>query len=122
VTTQDSAPVTGVSNVVSGRYTVCREYRDDIPAVGVRLTLERYAGIRLAPAGPWSTVTDADGRFVFPVMAGGPYTLTVEPPAGYVPNDAGRVIDVLVTGEGVRWSAGLTITTEDPATTCLSRA
>lgn len=114
---QASASVSGTSNVVSGRFTVCQ---DDVPVGGVRLTLERYPGVAALepPPGPWSTVTDADGRFAFPVVASGPYWLTVEPPAGYVPNEAGGVIDVLVTCEDVRWSAGLTITTEDPATTC----
>jgi hypothetical protein len=59
----------------------------DQGAAGVRLTLERgYDGSGETPPGPWSTVTDADGRFMLPVVGTGPYLLRYEPPPGFAPS------------------------------------
>jgi hypothetical protein len=121
---QTDAAVTGASNAVTGRFTICQVeetglHKDDLGAAGVRLTLERgYDGSGETPPGPWSTITDADGRFTFPVVAAGPYILSYEPPPGYAPAHLPSTIDLLITGDGPRWQGGLTVTTTNPTTRC----
>lgn len=122
LTSEVRAPVVGAGHAVTGRFTVCRNDGSDVGAAGMALTLVRGADHSpTSSPGPWSTVTDADGRFAFPVVAAGPYVLEYKPPAGYVRNTIPNqdTIELLVAGDGVRWQASdLTVTTADPATSC----
>ena len=124
-----AATVAGTSNVVKGRFGVCQHdshgrFTTDRGAAGVRLTLQRGPdNSGQPPPGPWSTVTDVDGRFAFPVVATGPYVLTYQPPARFEPINHPDVprntVDLLVTGADVRWQADpLMVTTADPETRC----
>lgn len=112
------ATVTGASNVVSERFTVCENDRYDRPAAGVALTLEtgpeNYSG-----QAPLSTVTDADGRFSFPAVPAGMYQLSYELPAGHAHHpDVDPYVQLLVTAGEIHWNGPLALTTTDPATAC----
>jgi hypothetical protein len=120
---QFNVPVTGASNTVTGRFTVCTKDGSNPGATGMRLTLDRLPMSAPAPEpGPWSAVTDASGAFTFPVVPAGRYQLTYEPPAGYIPTTIpgeGNTVQVLVAADGLRWQAStLTVTTADPITAC----
>jgi hypothetical protein len=121
VVTQDTAAATGVSNEVTGRFTLCRDDNDDAGAPGMTLTLERGLVGDETPPPPLSAVTDADGHFAFPAVPAGPYYLSFAPPAGhtFIVPDLGTQLELLVTSDEVRWQASrLAVTPKDPATTC----
>lgn len=121
VVSQDTATATGVSNEVTGRFTLCRNDNDNAGAPGMPLTLERGLVGDETPPPPLSAVTDADGHFAFPAVPAGPYYLSFTPPAEHtfiVPN-LGTQLELLVTSDEIRWQASqLAVTPKDPATTC----
>lgn len=118
---QTTAAVTGVSNEVTGRFTTCQIDRYDTGAAGIPLVLEGDHADAEGEPPTLSTVTDADGRFTFPAVPAGPYQLSYVPPAGYKSShpDLGNHIQLLVTGDDVRWETSeLSVTTTNPTTTC----
>lgn len=113
---------TGATNEVVGRFTVCRNDRHDKAAAGMPLTLESSHEDAGQEPPSLSAVTDADGRFTFPAVPAGPYQLWYTPPAGYQSSNpnVGNFIQLLVTGDDVRWTTSeLLVTTTDPTTSCV---
>lgn len=107
---ETEALVTGVSNEVTGRFTVCE---NGPGAPGVRLDLVG------APM-PSTAVTDPAGYFTFASVPAGIYQVDVQAPPGFRLNlPSETLVDVLVTGSGPRWSwSPLTMTPTDPAAPC----
>lgn len=121
VVAQDAATVTGVSNAVTGRFTLCRNDTADAGVPGMPVTLERGLVGDETPPPSLSAVTDADGHFAFPAVPAGPYYLSFAPPAGhtFIDPDLGTQLEVLVTSDEIRWQTSrLAVTPKDPATTC----
>jgi hypothetical protein len=119
---QATAAVAGASNEVTGRFTLCQNGRYDHGAVGIPLTLDSLSEDVEQELTQLSTITDADGRFTFPDVPVGPYQLSYTPPTGYRSNhpDLGNFIQLLVTGDDIRWETSeLSVTTADPKTSCV---
>jgi hypothetical protein len=121
VVKQVTAHVTGASNTVAGRFTVCENNKTVRGAAGVQIELDEALldDSTTATPEPMSRITDADGRFSFPSVPAGPWQISYSPPAGYVENTDGAWVSLLVTTSEIRWSADeLSVTPKDPATTC----
>lgn len=123
VVKQVTAQVTGASNTVNGRFTVCENNKAIRGAAGVQVELHPALldESSVTPPEPRSTVTDAAGQFTFPSVPAGPWEINYSPPAGYVQNTNSPWVSLLVTTNEIRWSVDeLSVTPTDPAITCLN--